>query len=125
MGLTEQAQSDFSRFTSDTVSGFAKAITFTAPNSGPVVIVNGITTKHNFEINEEGKSVNAKKASITVSESLLVAQSYPVRNESNEVNLTGHKVSWKDSNSVCQYMIREWFPDETLGLITCILGDFE
>lgn len=125
MGLMEQAQKDFAGFTSDKVNGFAKAVTFTAPNSGPVVVVNCITTKHHLDINEEGKMVNAKKASLTVNESLLVAQSYPVRNSSNEVNLSGHKVSWMDSNSICVYVIREWYPDESLGLITCILGDFE
>ncbi len=124
MGLIEQAQKDFAGFTSDSKSGFAKAITFTSP-TGVSVIINGITSKHYFTLDQEGKMVNAKQASISVSEQLLTALSYPVRNNSNEVYLRGHKVSWMDSNSVCQYVIREWFPDESLGLITCILGDFE
>jgi len=125
MGLMEQAQKDFAKFTSDKTNGFAKSITFTAPNSGPVVVANGIATKHHLGLNEEGKQVNAKKASITITEALLTAQSYPVR-ISGEVNLANHKVSWMDSTgTINEYVIREWYPDETLGEITCILGDFE
>jgi hypothetical protein len=125
MGLFEMAQRDFAKFSSDTVAGPAKAITFTAPNSGPIIVANGIATKHHNSLNEEGKQVNAKKASITITEALLTAQGYPVRIK-GEVNLTNHKVSWMDSTgTINTYMIREWYPDESLGEITCILGDFE
>ena len=124
MGLWEQAQKDLAAFTSNTDSGPAKTATFTAPN-GSTDTVALVPTKHHLGVNEEGKNVNAKKASVCVSEQLLNVWAYPVRNASNEVSMTGHRVRWMDSNSLCQYIIREEYPDEALGLIVFILGDFE
>jgi hypothetical protein len=125
MGLIEQARADFEAFTSDSVNAFAVPITFSSP-TGIIVTVNGIHTKHHLGLSEEGEMVNAKKASLTVSEQLLTAQNYPVRNSQGSVNLAGHQVKVADSTgTLCTYAIREWFPDEALGLITCILGDFQ
>lgn len=125
MGVWEQAQADLAKFTSNTTSGPAKTCQFTSP-AGDVVSIALVPTKHHLGQNEDGKNVNAKKASICFSEQLLTALSYPVRNSSNEVDLKGHQVKVKDSTGLlCSYMIREWYPDEALGLVTCILGDFE
>ena len=125
MGLIEQAVKDLNKFSSNETSGFAVPGSFTAPN-GVMATVGCISVKHHYSLNEEGKQVNAKVASFSVSESLLTALSYPVRNSSNEVYLEGHQVKIKDSSGLlCMYVIREWYPDEALGLITCKLGDFE
>lgn len=125
MGLTEQAIFDAQAIISDAINGFAIAIEFTAPDSTTATI-NGLATKHHMRMDLDGKLVNSKDASVSFSEALLVAAGYPVRNSSGEVYLKGHKVKWTDSSGqLCQYAIDQWFPDETIGLIVCVLEDYE
>lgn len=127
MGLIAQAKADIEAITSNT-DEFGVAMTLTAPAAvgGNVLAIVGLHTKHHIGIDTEGNYVNTKNANATFSEKFLTDASYPVRNSNGEVVLTGHKVSVKDSTgSVKEYVIREWFPDETVGLIRCILGDFE
>lgn len=124
MGLLETAKQDIQNFTSN-LEGFGVEITLTAPTA-EVAIVNGLHTKHHLGYNTEGVQVNTKNAHVSISEQLLVDAGYPVRSASGEVNLTGHLVDVKDSTGLVKnYVIREWFPDETIGLIVCILGDYE
>jgi len=69
--------------------------------------------------------MNVKNAHISFSEALLTDVSYPVRNINGEVQLRGHKITTKDSTGVDKnYIITENFPDETIGMIVCILGDY-
>jgi len=70
--------------------------------------------------------VNTKNAHISFSEQQLIDALYPYRNTGDEVALFNHKIDVKDSTgNIKNYVIREWFPDETIGVILCILGDFE
>ena len=125
MGLTEQAILDAQQITSDAVNGFGVSVEFTAPDSSTATI-NGLHTKHRVNVDQEGQPTNAKKASVVVSEALLLALNYPVRNSNGDVYLEAHRVKVKDSENVLyEYVIREWFPDEKVGLIVCILGDYE
>ena len=125
MGLVEQAIADAKAITSDAINGFGISIAFTAPNSTTATI-NGLATKHHLRMDLDGKLVNSKDASIAVSESLLADAGYPVRNSSGEVYLKDHKVKWIDSSGqLCEYSIDQWLPDESIGLIVCILEDYE
>lgn len=125
MGLIEQAIQDAKEMTSDSVSGFGISIQFIAPNETTATI-NGLATKHHMRMDLDGKLVNSKDASIAVSEQLLIDAGYPVRNSSGEVYLKDHKVKWTDSSGqLCEYSIDQWFPDETIGLIVCILEEYE
>lgn len=120
MGLIDQAKKDIKDITSNT-DEWGVSITFTAP-TGEIATVNGLHSKHHMNIDTEGNMISGKNAHISVSEALLTAKNYPVR-KAGEVNLKNHKVSVKDSTGISKnYVIREWFPDETIGLITCILG---
>ncbi len=122
MGLIDQAKSDIKDITSNP-DEFGVSITFTAP-TGEIAIINGLHSKHHMSMDTEGNMINGKNAHISVSEELLTAQNYPVRKD-GEVKLNDHKVSVKDSTGISKnYVIREGFPDETIGLITCILGSF-
>jgi hypothetical protein len=68
--------------------------------------------------------VNTKNAHIAISEKFLSDASYPYRNLSGEVSLKNHRIAVADSTGLVKnYVIREIFPDETIGLIVCILGD--
>lgn len=121
MGLIEQAKSDIKDITSN-LDEWAVSITFTAP-TGEIATVNGLHSKHHMSMDTDGNRINSKNAHISVSEELLTAKNYPVRNKKGEVKLNDHKVNVKDSTGISKnYVIREGFPDETIGLITCILG---
>lgn len=124
MGLLARAKADYERITSD-LNGFAAEITLTAPDN-TTVTVNGLHTKHHLSIDTDGNQVNTKNPHISISEKFLTDLEYPVRNSSGEVMMYGHKVLVADSTgNLCSYVIRETFPNETVGLIVCILGDFE
>jgi len=70
--------------------------------------------------------VNSKNARATIDEDVLVANGYPVRNANKEIALKSHLVSFKDSSGeVKNYFVRESFPDETIGMICLILGDYK
>lgn len=124
MSLIDQARLDIASITSD-LGGFGVSAIFTSP-LGVLVSVPVLHTKHHLSVDTDGNKVNSKNAHLSVAESNLIAALYPIRNAYNEVNLKGHKVTIKDSTGLdCTYMIREWFPNETTGLIVCVLADFE
>lgn len=127
MNVLELARKEIERIITDDLTGFAASITLTAPNE-QTVTVTGLHTKHNMGIDTEGNQVNTKNAHITFYESSVTEANalYPVRDVNGEVFLYRHKVDVKDTTGLVKnYVIREWMPDETLGHITCILGDFE
>lgn len=126
MGLLDQAKSDWLRYTSDKDTGFGVDIDFVALPGAETASIVGLATKHHISIDTDGNPVNTKNAHISISEQLLIDNLYPIRNGNDEVSLLGHKVIYKDSTGVAkEYVITEHFPDETIGIITCILGDFE
>ncbi len=125
MGLVEQARKDAAQYTSDP-NGFGVSIQFTAP-TGEVETVNGLHKRHHLGINPAtGEAKNTEQASVTVSEQFLTDLNYPVRNAEGDVDLQKHLVEVADSTGeTIKYVIEQWFPDETVGLIVCILGTFK
>lgn len=125
MGLVEQAKKDWRQITTNTDSGFGTAIVLTAPSSSQLSI-KGLATKHHIGIDTDGNMVHSKNAHISFSEEQLSDASYPVRDANGDVNLTGHRATWIDSTGTSvTYIIREFFPDETIGVILCILGELQ
>lgn len=127
MGLLDIARADVLNITTNT-DEWAVAMTFTTPDQLTSVNVNGLHTKHLLEVKMDTQErVNSKKSSVSISEADLVAAAYPVRdNNTNEVALLGHFVAVKDSTGrVWNYVVNQNYPDETLGLIVCILGDLQ
>jgi len=96
-------------------------------NTQNMFTLSGTHTKHHLGINAEtGQKVNAKTASVTVSEKFFIQNGYPIRDANDEVALIGHQVAVKDSTGkICTYVVRESYADETLECIVCILGDIE
>lgn len=125
MGLIDTIKQDIQNITTD-LSGFGIEINLTTPDDALSVDIVGLHTKHHLGIDTEGNQVNTKNTHIAISEQVLIDLGYPVRNANEEVFLRDHKVLAKDSTGVLKsYVIREWFPDETIGLIVCILGDYQ
>lgn len=125
MGLIDKAKADIEQITSNLNEWGVSMVLTAVPGLESVTIV-GLHTKHRILIDTDGNFVNTKNAHISVSEKFLTEAGYPVRNGSGEVSLINHRVSVKDSTGlVKEYVITEAFPDETIGLICCILGDYE
>lgn len=122
--LLQAARRDAKRFVTN--GGFQENITLTTKDKWTTIQILGEATKHHINIDSDGLPVNTKNVHIFISEDDLVAQNYPVRNKKNEVSLKGHLVSFPDSTGeVKNYVINETAPDESLGLIICILGDYK
>ena len=120
----ESARQDWKRFA--TAGGFEVDITIKTPDDLTTLDIKGIATKHHLSIDTDGRDASAKNAHVTIVEQDLVDESYPVRNSEGEVDLLNHKISYPDSTgNVKDYVITRTYPDETVGIITCILGDFE
>jgi hypothetical protein len=123
--LLAQARLDAQKFV--TSGGFEVDITLSTPDANTTIILTGLGTGRWVKFDNEGNSVNSAKNSITISEKTLNDLEYPVRSEkTGKVKLYGHKVSHLDSNGTPKnYVIEECYPNGSLGLIICILGDSE
>lgn len=125
MGIIERALSDVANFTSNSTTGAAKAVQFTSP-VGFVVSINCYHFKHHLGVDTDGNVINTRTANITFSEQVLLTAGYSIRDDNGVVNLNGHIIEAKDSTgTVRQYIIQTWLPDETIGLISASLEDFE
>lgn len=123
MGLAQQVIEDIKQITAN-LNDWGIPIQLIAPTKEIANIV-GLHTKHHLSLSPEGIPMNSKNASIAISEGNIPV-GYPFRNTNGEVRLKGHKCNVVDSTGIIKnYIIREWFPDESVGLIVCILGDFE
>lgn len=132
MGLSEQAILDNAQFSGDASSGFGIAIYMQAP-TGETATFNGFSTKHYLSIDGEGNPVSSKKASVAFNELNLISANalYPIRISDpadphyQAVKLKDHLVNVMDSTGVIKnYISRQWFPDEKLGMIVIILEDY-
>ena len=120
MNLYEIAKRDIADITSNP-NEWGAELTFTGPN-GETAVINGLKTNIGLKVDYEGNMVNSKKTHVAFSESKLIVLGYPTR-IGGEVNLGNHKVSLADSSGkVTNWTIRQWFPDETIDLISCILS---
>jgi hypothetical protein len=124
MSLLAQAKADIEQITSEP-TGFSAELIFTSPNNDAATI-RGLFTEHHLAIDTDGNQVNAKNSHISFSEKFLTDAGYPVRNAGGKVFVKDHRVRVVVAplNIDRTYVIRENFPDETVKLIVCILGDY-
>ena len=103
---------------------FSSPCTITNPQRSVSVSLSALATKHHIIINPDtGQPVNAKNAHICLSETKLNELGYITR-VNGEVSLVGHFINVSDSTGIVKkYKISETWPNETLGLIVCILQD--
>lgn len=123
MSLIAQAQADIKQITSNS-DEFAVDIKL-INTSNENIEIQGLHTKIHLGVDTDGNMVNAKKAHISFSEDNVLALGYSIRNAKGEVDLKKWKADVKDSTGVVKnYSIQQWFPDETIGLVVCILEDY-
>ena len=123
--MIETAQAAVKRIRADP-NGFTKSIQFTAADGITTATIRGMSSVIHLGVDNQGEFVNTRKAHISFSESSLSDVGYPVRDSNDVLILKGNRVGVVDSTGVVeQYVIREIYPDEALGLLVCMLGDFE
>ena len=122
--ILEAARRDARKMVSS--MGFEEDIKLQTPNGGLLLELKGLHSKHWLKFDTDGNAINSKNAHVTIHESFLRENSYPVRNQNTgEIDLINHIVSVKDESSIEKhYVIIETMPSETLGIIICILGDY-
>jgi len=119
----DSARVDIQRFL--TTGGFQVNVSLTSPD-GKVVSIKALAVKHFTTVDTDGNQINTKNARVTLVENNLITLNYPTRNAKGEVNLKSHKLDYADSTGILKhFVVKEWYPDETLGIITLILGDYE
>lgn len=124
MGLLDSARRLWQTKTSNP-EAFGVALSFIAP-TGETASITGHHTKHHLQVDIGGLPVNGTNIHVTVSEKLLTDLNYPVRNANSEVALYRHRVSAKDSTgTIRHYVVREQYPNETVGVIVLILGEYQ
>lgn len=106
---------------------FSVQCTFTSLGVTPqTAVVSGLFAEHHNSINTDGMPINSKTTRLTVVEATLTALGYTTRNVQNRVSLSNHKVVVKDIRGVSRsYVVNEILPDNHIGGITLILGDFQ
>lgn len=122
MGIN-RAIRDARRFITN--GGFNVSITLTPNNGGDDVVVQGVTSRHNIEFDQEGYPINSTNAHVVLVESVLTEAGITVRNGRDEVALEGFLMSYIDGTGTSRtYKIVETRPSETFGLIICIMGRY-
>ena len=107
-------------------AGYQIDLELITKDDSKTINITGWGVKHNISFDSDGNQVNTKNVRATVDEQVLLDLNYPVRNGRGEVSLIGHKVNFKDSSGVLRnYIVRENFPDENIGIIMLILGDYK
>lgn len=122
--LLARARIDIQRITQ---GEFSTSITVEKPDLSSAIVVKGLAMKHHmsFDLNS-GDAVNSKQAHISISEQLFVDASFTIRDGNGEVDLKGYFITYTDSTGNSQkYVVNEYFPDETVGLIVMTLGEFQ
>jgi hypothetical protein len=128
MGLLERAKADIEKYSSDTTSGFAVELTFKRPDpETQTAVIKGLYTETTLDVDEFGNITNSKKVHIAFSEKFMIDAGYAIRNSRNQIDMNLHQVSVIDivTGDVKKYIIGAWFPDTTIGFITCILHDLK
>ena len=107
-----------------TAGGFEVDLALTPPGGYPIT-VKGIAMKHHNSISTDGLPINSENSHISIIESSLVEEGFITRDAAGKVNLRNYIVEYCDATGIeRKSIIKETMPDETLGLIVCILGNY-
>ena len=123
--MIETAQAAVKRIRMDP-NGFTKSLQFTAADGITMATIRGMSAVIHLGVDNQGEFVNTRKAHISFSESSLSDTGFPVRDLNGTLIIKGNRVDVIDSTGeIEQYVIREIYPDEAVGLLVCMLGDLQ
>lgn len=120
MGL-EQAREDAIRYVE---GNFSKEVTLYTPNKSANYTIRGLASKHHLKVSPNtGLAINSENIHISFSEKTLNDLGIVTRDINNKVVLLNYLVKITESSYMQgDYKVIENWPDETLGLIICILS---
>jgi hypothetical protein len=121
MSVLDRARFDIKRFSKEI------SLTFFRIAGQNEKTVSGVASRHHLGIDlETGLNINSRQVYCSISESNLNTAGYITRDANGNVNLVNTFVKWADSTGITRtYKITECFPDDTLGYLTCILGQWQ
>ena len=123
MGLIEQAQKDSEAIVTNS-NEFAQPIIIQSTSTGITVEVNALINNVHDKIDIEGNPVHSKNVVAIISELALNKLNYPVRDENNEVDMNGDKITYTDLNgNTRRFIIKSKLPDEVFGSLHFQLSD--
>ena len=123
--LQQLSKRDAKRFV-NSPNGMAIDIQVKTPDMSQTFEITGWAVKHSISFDSDGNQVNTKIARVLVDEDVLVAKGITVRDSRGEINLDKYKFNFKDSSGILKgHSVREYFPDENLGLIMVLLWNAE
>ena len=101
------------------------SLTFYRTEGIDEITVMGVASRIHLDVDPDtGTIVNSRKTHCSVSEELLTDKGYETRNTNGSVNLVNSYVRFKDGTGIERaYKIIEVYPDDTLGMISCMLGN--
>lgn len=112
-----------------TSGGYQIDIQMITADGSLTIDITGWAVKVTGSFDSDGNQVNTKNVHITIDEDVLTNKGFPVRTNKKgieEVDLSKVKVNFVDSSGALKnYIVREQFPDENLGLINIGLGDYK
>ena len=124
--ILERARNDWERFSQ---SSFDLDLTFTTPDGSQTGTIKGIGTRATQTFLEtDGQQVIGEIVHIGFKEKLLkeANPAYPIRNADQLVAINNHRVDFEDSNGLLRnYVIKQVYPDSTVGMIMCDCADFK
>lgn len=125
--LLELARRDVASITGDS-HGFSQWIGFVSQTLRPIkeAWVFGRHTRITGVVdNNSGGPIVGMVAQVTVIEKHLSDNAYPVRNADGEVDMIQHIVAVENANKEYKkYVIIAQYPNESIGQLTFILGEY-
>jgi hypothetical protein len=95
------------------------------PGTGPVTI-QGLATRHSLVYDPDtGLQQIGENCHCSFYEKTLNDLGITTRNAAGKVSVKNWIVTWADTSGTFSYKIKEPYPDETLGLIKCMLAFYE
>lgn len=123
MSIIARAKADWKKFSQEI------ELTFTKKDGSETAVVMGIGTRHSLSMDTDGIPVNMPNNHVSFSEELFneANASYIIRpNNGEEIKMIGDRVSFLDSTGTArEHIIKQAWPDQTVGMIVCILENEE
>lgn len=120
--ILELAKRDTRRYVNS--GGFEENLLIT-PTSGDPVTIQGLSTRHSQGFDTEGRPVVSDNAHCSFSETDLTDEGLITRNSQGDLIVKDWLVEFTDAITTTTYKISEAYPDNTLGIIKCILTLYE
>lgn len=116
--ILELAKRDARRYVNS--GGFEVNLLIT-PTVGDPVTIQGLTSRHSQGFDTNGKPIVSDNAHCSFSEVDLTNEGLTTRNSQGDLIVKDWVVQFTDAISATTYLISEAYPDNTLGIIKCML----